>query len=135
MDKSTRHLPARLAPLFHGVGTIIHETGRELAWPPRHDKNDARDGVGASAARGGASRARRTPCRRADVRDMSRPSSERDICPMWSQDDLRAMCGTREGVPELSRADPGATADVRVSSTSKRQQHPRGNRGRLVSKV
>ena len=31
MDKSTRHLPARLAPLFHGVGTIIHETGVERA--------------------------------------------------------------------------------------------------------
>ena len=41
MDKSTRHLPARLAPLFHGVATIIQETGVEraastgyVAWPP-----------------------------------------------------------------------------------------------------
>ena len=31
MDKSTRHLPARLAPLFHGVATIIQETGVERA--------------------------------------------------------------------------------------------------------
>ena len=45
MDKSTRHLPARLAPLFHGVGTIIHETGVERA---------ASTGYVASAAAGSA---------------------------------------------------------------------------------
>ena len=45
MDKSTRHLPARLAPLFHGVGAIIHETGVERA---------ASTGYVASAAAGSA---------------------------------------------------------------------------------
>ena len=61
------------------------------ATSPRRKRRSRRRRSGCSA-RSCAASSRRTPRGRA-VRDMSRPSSERDICPMWSQDDLRAMCG------------------------------------------
>ena len=69
MDKSTRHLPARLAPLFHGVGAIIHETGVERA---------ASTGYVASAAgpREGMKRSNSQTTFADDVRPPTPPSLE-----------------------------------------------------------
>ena len=109
MDKSTRHLPARLAPLFHGVGTIIHETGVERA---------ASTGYVASAAgpREGLKRSDSQTTFADDVRPPTPPSLEEHD---FDRERLKATRDRTDAVWAACAASRGKHVGRRVYSSAR----------------